>query len=168
MKITSQERSTGSDFLTDEVKIAWAKAIVESQSAENDAISGATLRFSASAVKEAVTEIKGLIASEAATAKEAEIEKDPAYGNYLVEKETDFSKIRVSITAQNGKITDVNITSEAKTTGSDFLTEEIKAAWAKSIVENQTAETDAITGASLKFSAGAVKEAVAEILDMIQ
>ena len=52
--------------------------------------------------------------------------------------------------------------------GSDFLTDEIKTAWAKEIVENQTADTDAITGATIQLSAGAVKEAVAEILEMIR
>ena len=45
------------------------------------------------------------------------------------------------------------------------MTDEIKAEWAKAILENGTAETDAITGATLKFSATAVREATTEILD---
>ena len=89
------------------------------------------------------------------------------YGSYLSEKETNFSTIRVMIGTKNDEITDCTITSEAKSEGSDFLTDEIKADWAKAIVENQTAETEAITGATLQFSAGAVKEAVADIQQMI-
>ena len=199
VKITSEAKSDGSDFLTDEVKAAWAKAIVESQSADNDTISGATLKFSAGAVKDALAEIQGLMAGEAAPAEEAEtVEEKPAeteqpaeeqpaeepkaeepkeeesakqpaaYGGYLAEKETDFSKIRMIVTTRNGVITDCRIRSEAKSEGTDFLTDAIRDAWAKAIVENQTAETDAISGATLKFSAGAVKEAVAEILEKAQ
>ena len=84
-----------------------------------------------------------------------------------MEKETNFSTIRVLVSARSGEITSCRILSEAKSEGSDFLTDEIREAWAKAIVENQTAETDAITGATLQFSAGAVKEAMSEILDQI-
>ena len=73
----------------------------------------------------------------------------------------------MTVSTKNDEITDCSITSEAKSEGSDFLTDEIKADWAKAIVENQTAETEAITGATLQFSAGAVKEAVADIQQMI-
>ena len=68
---------------------------------------------------------------------------------------------------KEGKITKCKITSEEKSAGSDFLTDEIRNAWADAIVENQTADTDAITGATLKFSSAAVQEAVAEILEML-
>ena len=82
------------------------------------------------------------------------------YGSYLAEKKTDYSTIRVMISTKNDEITDCQITSEGD---NDYLTDEIRTAWAKEIVENQTAETEAITSATLKYSAGAVKEAVAEI-----
>ncbi len=185
-RITSEAKSEGSDFLTDEIRKAWAKAIVESQGAENDAITGATLQFSAGAVKEAVAEIQAQIAGETGAAEkpaEAAEEKQEAapakteeaaasnrlvFGSYVSEKETNFSKIRVAIDTKNGEITGCRITSEAKSEGSDFLTDEIRKAWAKAIVESQGTENDAITGATLQFSAGAVKEAVAEILAQAQ
>ena len=106
--------------------------------------------------------------AETSAVKEESTKAPAAYGSYLSVKETDFSTIRVIVTARNGVLTDCRIRSEAKSAGSDFLTDEIKAAWAKAIVENQSADTDAISGATLKFSAGAVKEAVAEILEKIQ
>ena len=167
--ITSEAKSEGSDFLTDEIRTAWAKAIVENQTADTDAITGATLTFSAGAVKEAVEEIRGQMAGGAAETPaeeqpaEAPAETGEDSGSYVSEKETNFSTIRVEIQGNNGEITDCTITSEAKSEGSDFLTDEIRTAWAKAIVENQTADTDAITGATLTFSAGAVKEAVEEI-----
>ena len=102
-----------------------------------------------------------------AKTEESSASAGQVYGNYLSEKETNFSTIRVMISTKNDEITDCTITSEAKSEGSDFLTDEIKADWAKAIVENQTAETEAITGATLQFSAGAVKEAVADIQQMI-
>ena len=89
------------------------------------------------------------------------------YGSFLAEKETNFSIISVLVNTKEGKITKCKITSEAKSEGSDFLTDEIRTAWADAIVENQTAETDAITGATLQFSSGAVREAIAEILEML-
>ena len=51
--------------------------------------------------------------------------------------------------------------------GGDLLTDEIRNAWAEAIVENGTAETDAITGATLSFSREAVADAVHEILSGI-
>ena len=53
-KITS---SGDQDFLTDEVRETWAKAIVEAQSSEVDAVTSSTLSFSVQAVKDAVAEI---------------------------------------------------------------------------------------------------------------
>ena len=188
-RITSEAKSEGSDFLTDEIKTAWAKAIVENQTADTDVISGATLTLSSGAVREAVAEILekmgGAKPAEETTTEEAKPEEEtkqeetPAanegdgnaqalYGSYLVEKETNFSVIRVIVSTQNGKIVKCRITSEAKSEGSDFLTDEIKTAWAKAIVENQTADTDVISGATLTLSSGAVREAVAEILEMIR
>ena len=182
------------DYLTDEIRTAWAKAIVENQTAETDVITGATLKYSAAAVQEAVAEIRQQMTGEAPAAEQpaetpaaeqpAEAEKpaeEPAaapeqaaeapapapYGAYLAVRETDFSVIRVIAGTKDGVITDCKITSEAKSEGSDFLTEEIRTAWAKAIVENQGAEADAITGATLKLSAGAVKEAVADIQQRI-
>ena len=190
-RIASEAKSAGSDFLTDEIRESWAKAIVENQTADTDAITGATLQFSAAAVKEAVAEILGQVNGGAAAEEPAEEEKTeekpaeeaPAaeesapdegnagfegqYGSYLSEKETNFSTISVYVNTREGKITKCRITSEAKSAGSDFLTDEIRESWAKAIVENQTADTDAITGATLQFSAAAVKEAVAEILGQV-
>ena len=118
--------------------------------------------------KPAETEAPAAEPAEAPAVKEESAKAPAAYGSYLSVKETDFSTICVIVTARNGVLTDCRIRSEAKSAGSDFLTDEIKAAWAKAIVENQSADTDAISGATLKFSAGAVKEAVAEILEKIQ
>ena len=47
----------------------------------------------------------------------------------------------------------------------ESVTDEIKAEWAKAILESQNAAPDAISGATLTFSAGSVQEAVTEILD---
>ena len=52
----------GKDLLTDEIRDAWARAILESGSAAPDAISSATLQFSAASVTEAMTEILDRIA----------------------------------------------------------------------------------------------------------
>ena len=101
--------------------------------------------------------------AETAAKTESSASAGQVYGSYMSEKETDFSKIRVLISTKNDVITECKITSEAKSEGSDFLKDEIKTEWAKAIVEAQGAENDTITGATLKFSAGAVTEAVAEI-----
>ena len=97
--------------------------------------------------------------------EEAELDSSPGKEiTYQAEKETNFSIIRVTAAIQNGKITDCRIVSKAKMEGSDFLTDEICMAWEKSIIKNQTAETDTITGATLQFSSAAVREAVEDIL----
>ena len=101
-------------------------------------------------------------------AKPAEEAGRVYYGSYTAKRETNFSTIKVMINSKGGKITDCKITSEAKMEGSDFLTDEIKDTWAKTIVENGTADVDAITGATLKISSGAVVDAVNEILGRIQ
>ena len=189
-KITSEAKSEGSDFLKDEIKTEWAKAIVEAQGAENDTITGATLKFSAGAVTEAVAEIKAQMAGEAATPAETPAteetkteqpaEEKPAetaaktessasdgqvYGSYMSEKETDFSKIRVLVNTKNDVITGCKIICEAKEGQTDLVTDENEEDWAKAVVETQGAELDNVTGATI--SSNAVKEAVAEILQQI-
>ena len=52
------------DMLTDEIRNEWARAILESGSAAPDAITGATLTFSAQSVQEAAAEILAKIAGE--------------------------------------------------------------------------------------------------------
>ena len=49
--------------------------------------------------------------------------------------------------------------------GKDLLTDAIREEWAKAILESGSAAPDAITGATLTFSAGSVQEAMTEILD---
>ena len=201
VQITS-EGEEGKDLLTDEIRGEWAKAILESGSAAPDAITGATLTFSAGSVQEAMTEILAEMngepaeapaaepaAEEATEAAEAPAEEPaaelaeeaapeaaeapkaeepaktpPAYAGYRAESETSFSIITVIAYAKNGKLVSVKILSDGAE-GDDLMTDEIKAEWAKAILENGTAETDAITGATLKFSATAVREATTEILD---
>lgn len=84
---------------------------------------------------------------------------------YTATKETPFSVIIVTAGVSDGEIKDCIIFSrglEQDTT--DLLTDEIKKEWAQAIVLNGSAEVDAISGATLSFSAEAVKEAVNEIL----
>ena len=68
--------------------------------------------------------------------------------------------------AKNGTLTDVKITSEGEE-GKDLLTDTIRDEWAKAILESGSAAPDAVTGATLTFSAGSVQEAMTEILDKI-
>ncbi len=190
-KITSKEKEPDFDFLTAKAKKEWAEAIVAAQTAETDVITGATLKLSSGAVREAMTEILGQMNGGAqetekpaeekpaeekpAEEKPAEVpaavekaEKAPAmFGGYLSVKETDYSVIRVIVSTRNGVITGCTITSEEKSKGSDFLKDSIRKEWADAIVAAQTAETDAITGATLKLSSAAVREAVAELLETI-
>ena len=86
-----------------------------------------------------------------------------AYGVYRASRTNNFSKVTVIASAKNGVLTDVQILSEGEE-GKDLLTDEIKAAWAKAILESGSAFPDAITGATLKFSAASVQEAMTEIL----
>ena len=185
-KITSEAKSEGSDFLTDEIRTAWAKAIVENQGAEADAITGATLKFSAGAVKEAVAEIQQRIAGKAPAAAEQAAEDKPAeadqpaaepdqaaeapapapYGSYLAIRETDFSTIRVIISTQNGVITGCRIRCDAKEGQTDLVTDENEEAWAKAVVSSQGTKLDTVTGATV--SSDAVREAVAEILEKLR
>ena len=77
---------------------------------------------------------------------------------------TQFSTITVSVKVRSKDIIDCSIESSDVDGRLDLLTDEMKAEWAKAIVNNDTAETDVITGATLKFSAGAVQEAMNDIL----
>ena len=190
VQITS-EGEEGKDLLTDEIRNEWAKAILESGSATPDAITGATLTYSAGSVQEAMTEILARMNGEASETpseeKTPEAEEKPAeeateapaaqteektdtasngqaYGVYRVTKENAFSKVTVIASAKNGKLTDVQITSEGEES-KDLLTDEIRNEWAKAILESGSATPDAITGATLTFSAGSVQEAMTEILD---
>ena len=81
-----------------------------------------------------------------------------------MEKDNAFSKITVIACEKIGKLTSLKILSEGEE-GKDLLTDEIKTEWAKAILESQSEAPDAITGATLTFSAGSVQEAAAEILD---
>ena len=153
--------SGDSDLLTDELRAEWAKAIVESQSADTDAISGASLTFSAASVKDAVDDILAR-----AGASEAETEAEERTGSltdgiYTAEATNDFSTVDVYVAVRNGLIDDCVISSSGD---SDLLTDELRAEWARAIVDSQSADTDAISGASLTFSAASVKDAVDDIL----
>ena len=88
----------------------------------------------------------------------------PAYAGYRAESENSFSIITVIAYARNGKLTAVKILSDGAE-GDDLMTDEIKAEWAKAILESDSAAPDAITGATLKYSATCVTEAMTEILD---
>ena len=182
----SSEGEEGKDLLTDEIRTAWAKAILESGSAAPDAITSATLKFSAASVQEAMTEILSDINGEAvptAATEEKPAEENPeepatqpetdqkaeavsdglAYGVYRSTKENAFSKVTVIASVKNGSLTDVQITSEGEE-GKDLLTDEIRTEWARAILESGSAAPDALTGATLRFSAGSVQEAMEEIL----
>ena len=247
--------STGEqDLLTDAIREEWAKAILESGNATPDAITGATLKFSAQSVQDAMAEILAQIngeapaaeatekteipaeekaeekpateptaeptiepteeptaepveeptaeptaeptvepkeeptaepvaeptvepkeepVNEASTAEEkaeeskadeepAEAEKPvPVFAGYRADRENDFSKITVIATTKSGKLIDVKILSTGE---QDLLTDEIRDAWAKAILESGSAAPDVITGATLKFSAQSVQDAMTEIL----
>ena len=95
----------------------------------------------------------------------------PVFAGYRADKENDFSKVTVIVTTnskvtvivttKSGKLADVKILSSGE---QDLLTDEIRDEWAKAIVESGSAAPDAITGATLKFSAQSVQDAVTEIL----
>ena len=267
--ISCQIQSEGDqDLLTDEIRDEWAKAIIESSSADPDAITGSTLKFSAQSVQDAVATILAQMSGEApaeAKAEEAapettetpteeptaeptaepteeptaepteeptaepteeptaepteeptaepteepteeptaepmeeptaeptteptaepaeepatepaeepaaeekseaaseEPKTPPAYAGYRADRENDFSKVTVIVTRKDGKLTAVKILSTGE---QDLLTDEIRDEWAKAILESGSAAPDAITGATLKFSAQSVQDAVEEILE---
>ena len=187
VKITS-EGEEGKDLLTDAIRDEWAKAILESGSAAPDAITGATLTFSAGSVQEAMTKILADMNGETAEAPAAEepaaeapaaeepaaevpaaetpaaVEKVvPAYAGYRADAQNNFSKVTVIAYAEKGVLKSVKILSEGEE-GMDLLTDAIRDEWAKAILESGSAAPDAITGATLKFSAGSVQEAMGKIL----
>ena len=137
----------------------------------SDAVLKALNRAVGGETSEPAAETAEAPAETAVTGSKAELPADESrvlYGSYTAKRETPFSYIRVDIDTKGGKITGCRITSEAKSEGSDFLTDEIKTEWAKAIVDNGTAETDAITGATLKMSSEQVVDAVKEILGNIR
>ena len=173
-----------SDLMTDAIREEWASAIVEGQSADVDAITSASLVYSAGSVKEAVDDIlvqAGLKepSEEPAEAPVEEPTEEPveepaeepteapaeagayADGTYSAERTNDFSTVKVDATIEGGKIADCAITSSGD---NDLMTDAVREEWASAIVEAQSANADAITSASLVFSAGSVKEAVDDIL----
>ena len=82
-------------------------------------------------------------------------------GTYVAQKTNNFSTVQVDMTISDHEITDCTIQSWGE---SDLMTDEIRGAWASAIVESQSGTPDAITGATLVFSAGSVQEAVADIM----
>ena len=80
---------------------------------------------------------------------------------YTAESTNNFSTVKVEATVDGGKITECAITSSGD---GDLLNDAIREEWAKSIVEHQSADNDVISGATLTYSAGSVKEATDDIL----
>ena len=112
-----------------------------------------------------MTDVSAQMPSEEAPAEEEAAPKTPPmYAGYRVEKENAFSKITVIASARNGMLTSMKILSEGEE-GKDLLTDEIKEEWAKAVLESQSAAPDAVTGATLAYSAASVQEAVTEVLD---
>ncbi len=178
--------SGDNDLMTDAIRQEWAQAIVDAQSADTDVITGASLKFSAASVKECVDDIlvqAGIKdASEIEAPAEAPSEKAPAEveepateegadapaeagayadGSYSAEAANDFSTVKVDATIEGGKIADCAITSSGD---NDLMTDATRQEWAQAIVDAQSADADAITGATLTFSAASVKECVDDIL----
>ncbi len=178
--------SGDNDLMTDAIRQEWAQAIVDAQSADTDVITGASLKFSAASVKECVDDIlvqAGIKdASEIEAPAEAPSEEAPAEveepateegadapaeagayadGSYSAEAANDFSTVKVDATIEGGKIADCAITSSGD---NDLMTDAIRQEWAQAIVDAQSADADAITGATLAFSAASVKECVDDIL----
>ncbi len=145
--------------------------VENSEGAHNSALAYNCLDTSESKINEA----KELLASAGqsdvtgsapAATEEETPKKPPLYAGYRAEKENAFSKVTVVAYAKNGTLTDVKITSEGEE-GKDLLTDAIRDEWGKAILESGSAAPDAITGATLTFSAGSVQEAMTEILDKI-
>ena len=145
--------------------------VENSEGAHNSALAYNCLDTSESKINEA----KELLASASqsdvtgsapAATEEETPKKPPLYAGYRAEKENAFSKVTVVAYAKNGTLTDVKITSEGEE-GKDLLTDAIRDEWGKAILESGSAAPDAITGATLTFSAGSVQEAMTEILDKI-
>ncbi|MBR1820233.1 MAG: ammonia-forming cytochrome c nitrite reductase subunit c552, partial [Clostridia bacterium] len=150
--------SGDSDLMTDDIRSEWAQAIVDAQSADADANTGATLAFSAASDQEAVDDILAPASGETAGTAEAGAYAD---GTYTAQSVNDFSTVDVEMTIEGGKIADCSIASSGD---SDLMTDDIRSEWAQAIVDAQSADADAITGATLAYSAASVQEAVDDIL----
>ncbi len=178
--------SGDNDLMTDAIRQEWAQAIVDAQSADTDVITGASLKFSAASVKECVDDIlvqAGIKdaseieapAEEPAEEAPAEVEEPAteegadapaeagtyADGSYSAENTNQFSTVKVDATIEGGKIADCAITSSGD---NDLMTDASRQEWAQAIVDAQSADADAITGATLTFSADSVKACVDDIL----
>ena len=103
----------------------------------------------------------GLFSGGSMTYQTPKIDRRVKDGVYSAQKTNNFSTVRVDMTIENRAIADCEITSFGD---GDLLTDEIRASWAQAIVDSQSAAPDAITGATLVFSAGSVQEAVEDIL----
>ena len=116
------------------------------------------------------------VPAEETPAEEAAVEETPAaeekpkavpsFAGYRADAENTFSKVTVIASVQNGILKEVRILSEGED-GKDLLTDAIREEWAKAILESGSAAPDAVTGATLKFSAASVQEAMEEILKKI-
>ncbi len=82
-------------------------------------------------------------------------------GTYSAQKTNKFSTVRVDMTIENREIKDCTISSSG---AGDLMTDDIRTAWANAVVENQDIAPDAITSATLTFSAESVKEAIEDII----
>ena len=82
-------------------------------------------------------------------------------GTYSAQKTNNFSTVRVDMTIENRAIKDCTISSSG---AGDLMTDDIRTAWANAVVENQDIAPDAITSASLTYSAESVKEAIEDIM----
>ena len=82
-------------------------------------------------------------------------------GTYYAQKENQFSTVQVEMGFREHRIIDCVIHSFGS---ADLMTDDIRREWASAIVESQSAAPDAITGATLTFSAASVQEAVEDIM----
>ena len=82
-------------------------------------------------------------------------------GTYSAQKTNNFSTVRVDMTIEKRAIKDCKITSFGE---GDLMTDEIRTAWGDAVVESQDIAPDAITGATLTFSAASAREAMEDIM----
>ena len=81
--------------------------------------------------------------------------------SYMADSQNAYSDVHVEMTVQDGRITDASISSSGD---SDLLSDATREEWAKSIVDNQSADNDVISSATLSYSAASVQEAANDIL----
>jgi len=82
-------------------------------------------------------------------------------GTYSAQKTNNFSTVRVDMTIEKRAIKDCKISSFGE---GDLMTDEIRTAWGDAVVESQDIAPDAITGATLTFSAASAREAMEDIM----